>query len=62
MILSLVAFGLRITLLAVFTFAFVVLYEHGPAEFLNGAATEWQALTKSLTGAPKEPNSHESGT
>jgi hypothetical protein len=31
-------------LLAVFTFGFVVLFEHGPAKFSEGAKTQWNAL------------------
>jgi hypothetical protein len=34
----------RLALLAVFTFGFVVLFEHGPARFVGGARTEWNAL------------------
>ena len=34
----------RLMLLAVFTFGFVVLFEHGPAKFSEGARTEWNAL------------------
>jgi hypothetical protein len=34
----------RLVLLAVFTFGFVVLFEHGPAKFSDGAKTEWNAL------------------
>jgi hypothetical protein len=38
---SLLASILRFTLFAVFTFAFVVLFEHGPEDFVPGAKTEW---------------------
>ena len=41
---SLLSLVLRLVLLAVFTFGFVVLYEHGPAKFSEGAKTEWDAL------------------
>jgi hypothetical protein len=37
-------FFLRLILLAAFTFGFVVLFEHGPAKFAEGARTEWNAL------------------
>ncbi len=37
-------FAFRLILLAVFTFGFVVLFEHGPAKFSDGAKTEWNAL------------------
>jgi hypothetical protein len=40
----LLAVVLRLVLLAVFTFGFVVLFEHGPAKFSEGAKTEWNAL------------------
>jgi hypothetical protein len=34
----------RLILLAVVTFGFVVLFEHGPARFTEGAKEEWNAL------------------
>jgi len=34
----------RVIVLAVFTFGFVVLFEHGPAGFSQGAKAEWNAL------------------
>lgn len=34
----------QLVLLAVITFGFVVLFEHGPAKFSEGAKTEWNAL------------------
>ena len=41
---TLLALILRLALLAVFTFGFVVLYEYGPANFSASAQTEWSAL------------------
>ena len=41
---TLLSIVLRLVLLAVFTFGFVVLFEHGPAKFSDGAKTEWNAL------------------
>lgn len=41
---TLLSVVLRLVLLAVFTFGFVVLFEHGPAKFSDGAKTEWNAL------------------
>jgi hypothetical protein len=41
---TLLSFVLRLVLLAVFTFGFVVLFEHGPAKFSDGVKTEWNAL------------------
>ena len=40
----LLSFVVRLVLLAVFTFGFVVFFEHGPAKFSEGAKTEWNAL------------------
>ena len=40
----LLSFVVRLVLLAVFTFGFVVLFEHGPAKFSDGAKTEWNAF------------------
>jgi hypothetical protein len=40
----LLVFIARLILLVLFTFAFVVLFEHGPANFSEGAKTEWNAL------------------
>lgn len=57
MILSLLAFALRIAFLAVFTFAFVVLYEHGPSGFVDGAAKEWNALVGGSSTSEKSPES-----
>jgi hypothetical protein len=34
----------RLALLAAFTFAFVVLFEHGPSRFSDGIKTEWDSL------------------
>ena len=34
----------RVIVLAVFIFGFVVLFEHGPAGFSQGAKAEWNAL------------------
>ncbi len=41
---GLLALILRLALLAVFAFGFVVLYEHGLANFSASAKTEWSAL------------------
>jgi hypothetical protein len=40
----LLIFVFRLALLAAFTFGFVVLFEHGPAKFSEGARTEWNAF------------------
>ena len=40
----LLSLAFRLALLAIFTFGFVVLFEHGPAKFGDGAKTEWKAL------------------
>ena len=44
MITSILAFTIRIALVAVMTFLFVVLFEHGPNDFLEGASAEWHLL------------------
>jgi hypothetical protein len=41
---SLLSGVFRLALLAALTFAFVVLFEHGPAKFSEGAKREWDAL------------------
>lgn len=53
---SLLALLVRLIFLAVFTFGFVVLFEHGPAGFVQGAPQEWHSLVefaqKTAGGAP----------
>ncbi len=41
---GLISFFLQLALLAIFTFAFVVLFEHGPQKFAQGAKAEWNSL------------------
>jgi hypothetical protein len=41
---SLLSFVCELALLAIFTFAWVVVFEHGPEKFTQGAKTEWNAL------------------
>lgn len=63
MISSILALLIRFILLAAFTFGFVVLFEHGPGGFVDGAATEWRALVgtiEQMTGQGTKPV--ESGT
>jgi hypothetical protein len=38
------AFVSRLVLLVLFTFGFVVLFQHGPDKFPDGAKKEWNAL------------------
>lgn len=45
---TLIAFALRLILLAGFVFIFVVLFEHGAANFGANAKTEWEAFTAFL--------------
>ena len=40
----LLSFVVRLALHAALTFGFVVLFEHGPFKFSEGAKTEWGAL------------------
>lgn len=46
---SLIAFLLRLVLLIGFTFAFIVLYEHGPSGFVSGLSTEARRLMADFT-------------
>ncbi len=48
MIPSLFALIIRIAVLAVFTFAFVVLYENGPENYVEGAKKEWATLVRTF--------------
>jgi hypothetical protein len=41
---SLLSFVCELALLAIFTFTWVVVFEHGPQKFTQGAKTEWNAL------------------
>jgi hypothetical protein len=41
---SLLSFVCELALLAIFTFAWVVVFEHGPQKFTQGAKSEWNAL------------------
>lgn len=54
---SLLALALRLIFLAIFTFGFVVLYEHGPSGFAQGAPKEWQSLVSFVTSATSKPDS-----
>jgi hypothetical protein len=47
---TLLSFVFRIVLLAVFVFLFVVLLEHGTADFPAGAAEEFSALRGFVAG------------
>lgn len=49
MILSLLALIIRLVLIAVATFAFVVLFEHGPQSYAEGAKAEWVALSETVS-------------
>jgi len=44
MISSLLYVSIRLAVLAVFTFLFVVLYEHGPADYLQNVQTDFLSL------------------
>ena len=41
--------AVRLLVLAAFTFAFVVLLEHGTKDFVEGATIEWRLLTNEKT-------------
>jgi hypothetical protein len=59
---ALFIFAFRLILLAVFTFGFVVLFEHGPAKFTEGAKTEWNALLFFVGSALSRQESAPTGT
>lgn len=64
MITSLLAFTIRIALVAVMTFFFVVLFEHGPADYLENVQGDFNKLMQSANQpAPSAPEkSSNSGT
>lgn len=43
---TLIVFLVRIGIFAVLTFAFVVLYQHGPSGFVAGVPVEWDRMAK----------------
>ena len=47
---SLLAFTIRLTLVAALTFLFVVLFEHGPADYLQNVQTDFLKLVQGLQG------------
>ena len=62
MITSLLAFTIRMALVAVMTFLFVVLFEHGPANYLENVQADFSKLMEFANppapAAPeKSPNS-----
>ena len=62
MITSILAFTIRIALVAVMTFLFVVLFEHGPANYLENVQADFTKLVEAANppapAAPeKSPNS-----
>ncbi|MBE2204802.1 MAG: hypothetical protein IAE94_10735 [Chthoniobacterales bacterium] len=64
MITSLLAFAIRLALLAVMTFCFVVLFEHGPSNYLQNLQADFvrlQALTNTPEPTPTK-KSPDSGT
>ena len=64
MITSLLAFTIRIALVAVMTFLFVVLFEHGPANYLENVQADFSKLMEVANPpAPAAPEkSSNSGT
>ena len=66
MITSLLAFAIRIALVAVMTFLFVVLFEHGPANYLENMQGDINKFIQfanppatpvpAASPAPKSPN------
>jgi hypothetical protein len=64
MISSLVAFTLRVALVAASTFLFVVLFEHGPANYLENARADFQTVYELVqrTCSPVPEKSPDGGT
>ena len=67
MITSLLAFTLRMALVAAMTFLFVVLFEHGPANYLGNVRADFSKLMEAANppapSAPQAPEkSSNSGT
>lgn len=61
MITSLLAFTIRLALVAAMTFGFVVLFEHGPSNYIENAQVEFSKLmgfvNPPVSAAPeKSPN------
>ncbi len=58
MITSMLALIIRIALLAVMTFLFVVLFEHGPANYPDNVQADFNRLLQAVDGpAPATPAS-----
>ncbi|MEI8311850.1 MAG: hypothetical protein WCH98_13965 [Verrucomicrobiota bacterium] len=56
MITSLLAFTIRIALVAVMTFLFVVLFEHGPSNYLENVQADFTKLVEAANPpAPSAP-------
>jgi len=55
MISNLLYIFIRLALLAVLTFLFVVLYEHGPNDFLGHVRNDFLALVKSEGTSAAQP-------
>jgi len=45
---SLIVFFVRISLVAAMTFLFVVLFEHGPADYLKNVQTDFSLLISKI--------------
>lgn len=62
MITSLIAFAIRLALVGVMTFCFVVLFEHGPSNYLQNMQADFFKLLELTSGpapaaAEKSPDS-----
>jgi hypothetical protein len=56
MITSLLAFAIRLALVAAMTFLFVVLFEHGPANYLENVKADFSKLVEAANPpAPAAP-------
>lgn len=54
-ILNIFVYAVRLAVLAAFTFAFIVLFEHGPRGFPEGVRAEWHRLTSGKNDTPAPP-------
>ena len=59
---SLILFLLRVAVIAVMTFFFVVLFEHGPSDYLGNVRKDFAALVSALSSYTAASKPTKSGT